>query len=47
MPNCPQQHCVVIGGGYSALEAASALSQQHKAVHLVEAQPRVLAHVAG
>ncbi|SOB79808.1 3-phenylpropionate/trans-cinnamate dioxygenase ferredoxin reductase subunit [Sphingomonas guangdongensis] len=38
---------VVIGGGYIGLEAAATLRKFGKAVTLVEAQPRVLARVAG
>ncbi|WP_120429788.1 NAD(P)/FAD-dependent oxidoreductase [Acinetobacter baylyi] len=41
------QHCVVIGGGYIGLEAASALRKINRDVTLVEAQLRVLARVAG
>lgn len=41
------QKCVVIGGGYIGLEAASALRKIDRDVTLVEAQPRVLARVAG
>lgn len=41
------QHCVVIGGGYIGLEAASALRKINREVTLVEAQSRVLARVAG
>lgn len=38
---------VVIGGGYIGLEAAAVLTKFGKAVTLLEAQPRVLARVAG
>lgn len=38
---------VVVGGGYVGLEAAAVLRKLGKAVTLVEAQPRVLARVAG
>ncbi|CAG68430.1 MULTISPECIES: NAD(P)/FAD-dependent oxidoreductase [Acinetobacter] len=41
------QKCVVIGGGYIGLEAASALRKINRDVTLVEAQSRVLARVAG
>ncbi|WP_033075431.1 NAD(P)/FAD-dependent oxidoreductase [Sphingopyxis sp. MWB1] len=38
---------VVIGGGYIGLEAAAVLTKAGKKVVLLEAQPRVLARVAG
>lgn len=38
---------VVVGGGYVGLEAAAVLVKQGKAVTVVEAQPRLLARVAG
>ena len=41
------EKCVVIGGGYIGLEAASALRKIDREVTLVEAQSRVLARVAG
>lgn len=41
------RNVVVIGGGYIGLEAAAVLRQLGKAVTLVEAQPRLLARVAG
>lgn len=41
------EKCVVIGGGYIGLEAASALRKIDREVTLIEAQPRVLARVAG
>ncbi|MFN3288211.1 MAG: NAD(P)/FAD-dependent oxidoreductase, partial [Sphingomonadaceae bacterium] len=37
----------IIGGGYIGLEAASVLTKLGKAVTLLEAQPRLLARVAG
>lgn len=37
----------VIGGGYIGLEAAAVLAKLGKAVTVIEAQPRVLARVAG
>lgn len=41
------QKCVIIGGGYIGLEAASALRKINRDVTLVEGQSRVLARVAG
>lgn len=41
------QKCVVIGGGYIGLEAASALRKMNCDVTLVEAQARILARVSG
>lgn len=41
------QKCVIIGGGYIGLEAASALRKINREVTLVEGQSRVLARVAG
>lgn len=38
---------VIIGGGYIGLEAAAVLTKMNCAVTLLEAQPRVLARVAG
>ena len=38
---------VVIGGGYIGLEAAAVLAKANKHVTVLEAQPRVLARVAG
>jgi 3-phenylpropionate/trans-cinnamate dioxygenase ferredoxin reductase subunit len=38
---------VVIGGGYVGLEAAAVLRKQNKHVTVLEAEPRVLARVAG
>jgi 3-phenylpropionate/trans-cinnamate dioxygenase ferredoxin reductase subunit len=38
---------VIIGGGYVGLEAAAVLSKSGKQVTVVEAQPRLLARVAG
>lgn len=38
---------VIIGGGYVGLEAAAVLSKQDIGVTVVEAQPRLLARVAG
>jgi 3-phenylpropionate/trans-cinnamate dioxygenase ferredoxin reductase subunit len=38
---------VVVGGGYIGLEAAAVLTKFDKQVTIVEAQPRVLARVAG
>jgi 3-phenylpropionate/trans-cinnamate dioxygenase ferredoxin reductase subunit len=38
---------VIVGGGYVGLEAAAVLVKQGKAVTVVEAQPRLLARVAG
>lgn len=41
------QKCVIIGGGYIGLEAASALRKINRDVTLIEGQSRVLARVAG
>jgi 3-phenylpropionate/trans-cinnamate dioxygenase ferredoxin reductase subunit len=41
------QAIVIIGGGYVGLEAAAVLSKSGKQVTVVEAQPRLLARVAG
>ncbi|TPE61379.1 oxidoreductase [Sandaracinobacter neustonicus] len=41
------QRIVIIGGGYVGLETAAVLSKQGKDVTVVEAQPRLLARVAG
>jgi 3-phenylpropionate/trans-cinnamate dioxygenase ferredoxin reductase subunit len=41
------RRAVVIGGGYIGLEAASALRKRDCSVTVLEAQPRVLARVAG
>jgi 3-phenylpropionate/trans-cinnamate dioxygenase ferredoxin reductase subunit len=41
------QRVAIIGGGYIGLEAASVLTKLGKAVTLLEAQPRLLARVAG
>ena len=41
------EQVVVIGGGYIGLEAAAVLTKFGKQVTIVEAQPRVLARVAG
>jgi len=43
----PVRHVVVIGGGYIGLEAAAVLTKLGRKVTLLEAQPRVLARVAG
>ena len=41
------RHAVVIGGGYIGLEAAAVLTKLECSVVVLEAQPRVLARVAG
>jgi 3-phenylpropionate/trans-cinnamate dioxygenase ferredoxin reductase subunit len=41
------ERVVIVGGGYVGLEAAAVLVKQGKAVTVVEAQPRLLARVAG
>jgi 3-phenylpropionate/trans-cinnamate dioxygenase ferredoxin reductase subunit len=41
------QTVVIIGGGYVGLEAAAVLAKAGKQVTVVEAQPRLLARVAG
>lgn len=41
------KHVAIIGGGYIGLEAAAVLTELGKRVTLLEAQPRVLARVAG
>jgi 3-phenylpropionate/trans-cinnamate dioxygenase ferredoxin reductase subunit len=41
------EHVVIIGGGYIGLEVAAILSKFNKQIVLIEAQPRVLARVAG
>lgn len=40
-------HVTVVGGGYIGLEAAAVLTKFGKQITLLEAQPRVLARVAG
>ena len=43
----PDAHLVVIGGGYVGLEVAASARGQGARVTVIEAQPRVLARVAG